>query len=310
MPATPPIIIAHRGACGYLPEHTLAAYAVAYAMGADFLEPDLIATRDGELICCHDIHLDRTTDVAQCFPDRARSDGRWYAADFTLAEIRTLQACERFGDDGARVFPGRFAAGASGFAVPTFEELLRLVASLNRQSGRQVGVYPETKDPAFHIDQGLAIEPPLLALLARYGYQGRAAAVFIQSFSADNLQMMRFEMGCTLPMIQLIEAGEEHDHRVTDAGLDAIARYADGIGPDKQRITETQGALVAGAHARGLQVHPWTFRADALGPGFSSLAGEIRAFADHGVDGVFTDFADAAVAIVRPDSRQPLVSSG
>lgn len=295
------MIIAHRGASGYLPEHTLPAYATAYFMGADFLEPDLVSTRDGELICCHDIHLDRTTNVAARFPSRGRADGRWYAADFTLAEVQTLAACERFGADGQRVFPGRFAAQAPGFSVPTFDELLTLIASLNRQTGRRVGVYPETKDPAFHAEAGLALEPGLLALLDRYGYRGADAPVFIQSFSPDNLAAMRFDSGCELPMIQLIEAESADDYHVTAAGLDAIARYANGIGPSKSRIRDSDGALVRAAHARGLVVHPWTFRADQLGEGFATLADEIHCYIDeYRIDGLFTDFTDLAVAALRP----------
>lgn len=296
-----PLIIAHRGASGYLPEHTLPAYAMAYAMGADYLEPDLVSTRDGVLICCHDIHLDRTTNVAACFPNRHRDDGRWYAADFTLAEVKTLSARERFDAQGRRVFAGRFPAGAQGFAVPTFEELLALIQALNRQTGRGVGVYPETKDPAFHAAEGLALEPGLLARLAEYGYHGPHAPVFIQSFSPDNLAAMRFEQGCTLPMIQLIEAGRStQDQRSVDE-LAAIARYANGIGPDKTCIHESRGELVAAAHAHGLAVHPWTFRADALGEGFATLADEIRCYVDvYRIDGLFTDFTDQAVEVLRP----------
>lgn len=288
MTASQPLVIAHRGACGYLPEHTLAGYAMACAMGADYIEPDLVATRDGVLICCHDIHFDRTTDVAARFPDRARADGRWYAADFSFAEIKTLAACERVDERGERVFPGRFAAGARGFQVPAFAELLELVASLNRQTGRRVGVYPETKEPAFHAAQGLALEPELLRLLAAYGYAGRDAAVFIQSFAPDNLRAMRHEMSCDLPMIQLL----------ADRGADfaAIAGYADGVGPDKALIAEAGAPWVAAAHDHGLLVHPYTFRADQLGPGHTDLAGEIAAYVeDYGVDGLFTDFCDVAV---------------
>lgn len=300
MSSIDPVIIAHRGASGYLPEHTLPAYATAYFMGADFLEPDLVSTRDGVLICCHDIHLDRTTDVAARFPARARADGRWYAADFTLAEIKSLAARERCGDDGQRVFAGRFAAQAAGFAVPTFDELLALIASLNRQTGRRVGVYPETKDPAFHARAGLALEPGLLALLDGYGYHGPDAPVFIQSFSSDNLAAMRDDMGCSLPMIRLLGAEAADDAHVTGAGLDAIARYAQGIGPDKSRISDSRGALVEAAHARGLVVHPWTFRADELGAGFATLDDEIRCYVDdYRIDGLFTDFTDRAFNTLR-----------
>lgn len=308
MVSTDKIVIAHRGASGYLPEHTLAGYAMAYALGADYIEPDLVSTCDGELICCHDIHLDRTTDVALHYPGRARADGRWYAADFTLAEVKTLRAGERVDEQGERVFPGRFDANARGFTVPMFAELLDLIAALNRQSGRRVGVYPETKSPEFHGAEGLALEPPLLTLLAEYGYTGRDAPVFIQSFSPTNLRVMRQEMRCELPMIQLVGDTEIEADWITPAGLDAIADYADGIGPDKSLIAASNGALVHDAHERGLLVHPYTFRADELGDGYADLQSELLAYyVDYGVDGLFTDFCDVAVELVHPGQRRRLV---
>lgn len=296
------IVIAHRGASGYLPEHTLPAYVMAYAMGADFIEPDLVMTADRQLICLHDIHLESTTDVENRFPDRARDDGRWYAADFTWAEIQTLNAIERTHPDGTRVFPGRFQADAIGFKVPTFRAVIEMVQSLNRETHRDVGIYPETKDPAFHDREDLPLERTLLDTLAEYGYTGRDAKVFVQSFDADNLRKMRFTMGSDLPMIQLIEgAGKAFDAMVTRAGLDQIATYADGIGPDKRRIADTDGALVGEAHQRGLLVHPYTFRADQLPVGTSRLEDELRTYYNrYDVDGLFTDFTDVAVSVIKP----------
>ncbi|WP_348760168.1 glycerophosphodiester phosphodiesterase [uncultured Salinisphaera sp.] len=292
------IVIAHRGASGYVPEHTLAGYAMAYALGADFIEPDVVMTADSELICLHDIHLDTTTDVAERYPDRARADGRWYAADFTWDEVSRLAARERVGPDGQRVFEQRFKAEAQGFGVPRLASLIELVQSLNRQTGRFVGIYPETKAPAFHDAEGLALEAQLLGQLADYGYHGRQARIFIQSFAADNLAKMRFKMGTQLPMIQLIASDD--DAMVSAAGLDEIATYADGIGPDKRHVVDSDGALVAAAHARGLLVHPYTFRADQLPAATVSLADELRQFYDgYGVDGVFTDFTDIAVDVLR-----------
>lgn len=311
MASSDKIVIAHRGASGYLPEHTLAGYAMAYALGADFIEPDLVATRDGELICCHDIHLDRTTDVAECYPGRARADGRWYAADFTLAEVRTLAARERVDANGSRVFPGRFDADARGFAVPTFTELLDLVAALNRQSQRIVGVYPETKSPDFHAAEGLAFESTLLARLAEYGYTDRQAPVFIQSFSPTNLRTMRETMDSDLRMIELLGDAKSETERVTPGSLDAIASYADGIGPDKSLIVAGHGTLVGEAQARGLVVHPYTFRADELGAGYADLSTELSAYYfDYGVDGLFTDFCDIAVDLVHPGRSRRLANGG
>lgn len=302
------IVIAHRGASGYLPEHTLPAYAMAYALGADFIEPDLVMTADAQLICLHDIHLESTTDVARQFPDRARDDGRWYAADFILDEIEQLNVIERTHPDGTRVFSGRFNAGARGFQVPTFCAMIEMLQSLNRETGRAVGIYPETKDPAFHDDEGLPLERKLLATLAEYDYAGRDARVYVQSFDADNLKEMRFAMGSDLPMIQLIAgSGAAFDALVTPDGLDAIATYADGIGPDKSRIADTGGTLVSEAHQRGLKVHPYTFRADQLPTDIQCMEDELRRYYfRYDVDGLFTDFTDIAVGVLRPDYKPRL----
>ncbi|WP_348766992.1 glycerophosphodiester phosphodiesterase [uncultured Salinisphaera sp.] len=301
------IVIAHRGASGYLPEHTLPAYAMAYALGADYIEPDLVMTADHRLICLHDIHLESTTDVESQFPARKRADGRWYAADFTLDEIQQLNVTERTKPDGTRVFPDRFKADAQGFKVPTFDAVVEMVQSLNRESGRDVGIYPETKAPEFHDDEGLPIERTLLDRLAAYGYAGRDAKVYIQSFGFDNLREMREQMGSDLPMIQLISDAPAYDELVTPAGLATIAEYADGIGPDKQRIADTHGGLVQLAHARGLKVHPYTFRADQLPAGTRRLEDELRRYYfEYGVDGLFTDFTDIAVEVIHPGYRPRL----
>jgi glycerophosphoryl diester phosphodiesterase len=301
------IVIAHRGASGYLPEHTLPAYTLAYAMGADYIEPDLVMSGDGVLIALHDIHLEATTNVEEVFPDRARGDGRWYAADFTLAEIKTLAAHERANPDGSPVFPERFRIDSKGFVVPTLREVIELVQELNRITGCSVGIYPETKEPAFHDAGGLAMEEELLTILAEYGYEGRDAAVFIQSFDPNNLQEMRFVLGTELPLVQLISGGAEQDPLVTPEGIEFIATYADGIGPSKDRIEDEGGnsvdnnALVRMAHAQGLLVHPYTFRADALPPAYDDFEAELRRFYfQYGVDGLFTDHPNLAVEVAKP----------
>ena len=310
------IVIAHRGASGYLPEHTLEAYSMAYTMGADYIEPDLVMTKDGVLICLHDIHLERTTNVEFVFPGGARPDGRWYAADFTLAEIKMLSVHERANADGTPVFPDRFRVDSKGFQVPTFVEVIEMVQELNEMTGRSVGIYPETKEPAFHDAEGLSMEEPLLAILSSYLYQGIAALVFIQSFDPTNLKEMRFDLGTDLPLVQLISGGSGpggiFDWMVTEEGLDDIATYANGIGPSKSRIEDADGmpvnknALVKGAHARGLVVHPYTFRADLLPSHYRNLEQELhRFYFTYGVDGLFTDHADRAVRVVKPAECKP-----
>jgi glycerophosphoryl diester phosphodiesterase len=289
--AKEPLVIAHRGASGYLPEHTLPAYALGYGQGADYVEPDLVLTKDGVFIALHDIHLEATTDVEQVFPDRKRGDGRWYAADFMLEEVRRLRAHERL--------PDRFPQDAGGFAVPTFEELLDLVAGLNRTTGRRVGVYPELKSPAWHREQGLPMEERFLELVGRHGYRGRDAAIFVQCFERATLERLR-ALGSKLPQVMLL-GGEEHDPLATPSGLDQVAKFADAIGPAKDRLL-ADPKLVERAHARGLQVHPYTFRADRV-EGYKTFDDELaRFYVELGVDGLFTDFPDLA--------RQFLVKRG
>ena len=283
-PGTGRIVIGHRGASGYLPEHTLEAYALAHGQGADYIEPDLVRTKDGAFLCLHDIYLESTTDVATVFPGRARADGRFYAADFTLEEVRRLRVHERL--------DGRFPRGASRFSLPTFEEMIELVAGLNRTTGRRAGIYPELKQPAFHRAAGLPMEEAFLEIVKRHGIGGPdAPPIFVQCFEADPLRELR-RLGSTLPHVFLVD--DEAAPRLTDAGLDEIKTFADGIGPAKALI-ESDPALVRRAHRRGLVVHPWTFRADDLGKGYASLEDELAAFyGRYGVDGLFTDFPDRA----------------
>ncbi len=288
---TPPskIVIAHRGASGYLPEHTLPAYALAHGMGADFIEPDLVLTRDGHLICLHDIYLQATTNVEQLFPDRARHDGRWYAADFTLEEIRRLEAEERL--------DGRFPKGASRFAVPAFTEMIELVQGLNERTGRNVGIYPELKAAAWHRAEELPMEEPLLEVLGRYGYLEDGAPVFVQSFEEDNLRRLR-ALGSELRQVFLMAEVEQYRHFLSAEGIAGITGFATGIGPAKTML-ERQPELIGWAHDAGLTVHPYTFRADQVPDRDESHEAELRRYLfDLGVDGVFTDFPDRARAVL------------
>jgi len=300
-------IIAHRGASGYLPEHTLPAKAMAHAMGADYLEQDVVATRDDQLIVLHDIHLDRVTDVAARFPGRARGDGRYYVRDFDLAEIRTLSVTERLADDGSPVYPNRFPVHTGRFAVHTLAEELEFVVGLNRATGRTAGVYPEIKRPAWHREQGMDLGAAMLDVLAAYGYTEPGDPVFVQCFDADEVVRLRDELGCRLRLVQLIgdnswgEAPTDYDSLCGEAGLAAVARSADAIGPWVNTLYEPgkhgdpprSSGLTERAHAAGLLVHPYTFRLDDLAPGFDRFDDMVRYFCSGlGVDGLFTDFPD------------------
>ena len=308
-------IIAHRGASGYLPEHTLPAKALAYAMGADYLEQDVVATRDDQLIVLHDIHLDRVTDVAARFPARTRDDGRYYVRDFDLAEIRTLNVTERLDDSGVPVYPNRFPPHSGRFGVHTLAEELELVTGLNRATGGSAGIYPEIKRPAWHREQGIDLAPAMLEVLAANGYQGPDDPVFVQCFDANEVVRLREELGCRMRLVQLIgdnswgEAATDYDALCSDTGLADLARIADAIGPWVNKLY-TPGArgnpprssgLTERAHKAGLLVHPYTFRADDLAPGFASFEDMVRYFCTQlGVDGLFTDFPDRIRGLNSP----------
>jgi len=289
-----PLVIAHRGASGYRPEHTLAAYELAIEMGADFIEPDLIITRDGVLVARHENDISGTTDVIDRpeFRSRRRTkwiDGRevtgWFAEDFTLAEIKTLRARERL-EFRDRQFNGMFE-------VPTFQEILDLARR------RNVGVYPETKFPSYLRSIGLPLEEPMVEALLAAGFQGRDAAVFLQSFEGSSLKLLKTMID--LPRIQLLD--DVAHTMATPEGLAEIAAYADGIGPNKRLIVPAgpdgrlrpPTSLVEDAHRAGLLVHPWTFRSDPvfLAPDYEGdAAREVEQFVELGVDGLFCDFPD------------------
>jgi glycerophosphoryl diester phosphodiesterase len=351
-----PLVIGHRGAPGYLPDHTLEGYSLAIRQGADYIEPDLVATKDGHLIARHEPNLIATTDVAAKFPDRKRTaivDGAaeegYFASDFTLREIKTLRAVQPLPDDGRPTeFDGRFR-------IPTFDEVLALAKRAGRERGRPVGVYPETKHPTYHQQLGLPLERRLVDALRRAGLNHRRAAVYIQSFEQANLRQL--DRMTPVKLVQLVDAWDvaldgslvyestslrPYDWTVSgnpvlqsrtygffasNAGLDEIAGYADGIGPWKPYIVPTTGtdtdgdgdaddvtgdgkvderdrelaqptSLVRRAHLRGLEVHTWTFRNEARRLA-SDYAGdplaEYKLFFALGVDGVFSDFPDTAV---------------
>lgn len=309
------IVIAHRGASGYLPEHTLAAKAMAYAMGAHYLEQDVVLTRDDRAIVLHDIHLETVTDVAERFPGRARADGRYYTIDFDLAEIQQLRASERFDPrTGQAVFAGRFPLAKSRFFIPTLEEEIELVQGLNQTTGRDVGIYVELKAPQWHTGEGKDIARIVLDILQRYGYRSKSDRAFIQCFDPGTLKRLKFELGTGLPLIQLLaeniwqESTADYEWLKSAKGLDEIATYAVGIGPWINQIVTGRDAdgslrtttLVADAHARGLLVHPFTFRADAMPPAFTDFDAMLHTFfVEIGVDGVFTDFPDRAVQVLE-----------
>lgn len=318
-----PLIIAHRGASGERPEHTLASYERAIDQGADYIEPDLVLTKDGVLVARHENEIGGTTDVADHpeFADRKTSktiDGiemsGWFTEDFTLAELRTLRARERLPD--LRTANKRFD---NLYPIPTFEEIIQLVRAKEAESSRRIGLYPETKHPSYFAGLGLPHQAALLDLLSRYGYQTEVDPVFIQSFEVGNLKAIRATS--RLRLIQLVDAeggpadrpGTSYAEMLTVQGLTDIAAYADGIGPSAALVIAPEGAtaLVGRAHDAGLQVHVWTMRMENsfLPPqyqrlddpqGLGDFTGYVRAIAATGVDGLFSDFPGQARAALTP----------
>ena len=299
-----PLVIAHRGASGYLPEHTLEAATLAYAMGADFIEQDLVLSKDLVPVVLHDIHLDTVTDVATKFPTRHRADGRFYALDFTLAELKSLDVHERRELDGKQVFANRYQGKAS-FKIATFAEELELIAQLNRQFKRQVGYYPEIKSPAWHQEQGVDISLIVLKVLREYSLDDADKAIYVQCFDFAETKRWRTELGAKVKLIQLIgdnswgESDTDYTALQTPAMLKEVAKYAQGIGPWLPQVFDLKAGkpttLVNNAHQVGLQVHPYTFRQDALPSGISSEQVLNVLFNQVKVDGLFSDFTDTVV---------------
>lgn len=319
-----PMVIAHRGASGERPEHSLASYRLAIAQGADFIEPDLVMTKDGVLVCRHENEISGTTDVAARpeFAERRREkvvDGvtatGWWVEDFTLAELKTLRCKERL----PQLRPGNTAYDGQE-AIPTFAEALALAMDGG------VGIYPELKHPTFLREQGLDPLPAFVAAVREGGGQRAADAMYVQCFEVGALRQLAEMSSIRWSCIQLVAVGGgpwdrrelSYAEMLRDEGLRVIAEYARGIGPEKSLILP-RGAngrsatdLVARAHAANLVVHPWTFRAenyflpaelrrgDASAPDYmrqhGDLDAELRAFYAAGVDGVFSDFPAAAVA--------------
>ncbi len=350
---TQPLVLGHRGSAGYLPDHTLEGYRLAIQYGADFIEPDLVATKDGELIARHEPNITGTTDVATRPEFASRKTTRmvdgvaetgWFAGDFTLAEIKTLRALQPLSD--------RDQSHNGKYLVPTLREVLDLAKSEGTKVGRVVGVYPETKHPTYHVDANLKLEDRLLAILGEYGYTKKESPVIVQSFEVSNLQYLRSKTQVRL--VQLID-GDDYDFKtgavtlappydrpydwartgktgtfatmLTPAGLAAIKTYADGIGPWKPYLVPVKGtfdangkmldlngdgavnygdttsqaatSVVADAHKAGLVVHAYTFRNEAKRLAFDYKGdpkNEYLQLYRLGIDGLFTDFTDTAVA--------------
>lgn len=328
-----PIVVGHRGASGYRPEHTLASYRLAAEMGADYIEPDLVATKDGVLVARHENEISGTTDVADRpeFADRKATksiDGSeitgWFTEDFTLAELKTLKAKERL----PQVRPENTKYDGQ-FEVPTFAEVLELRAQLSEELGREIGVYPETKHPTYFQSIDLNLEAPLVADLEAAGLNRRNAPVFVQSFEVQNLRDLETVHGLNTPTVFLIwkngapfdnvaagKADRDFAWYTTELGMMTLMSYGiDGVGPEMSLVISwnedgtlgEETGLVDLAHRYGMDVHAYTYRAENtfLPKDFQSsevttehgdVEGLIKRYLDAGLDGFFTDHADKGVA--------------
>jgi glycerophosphoryl diester phosphodiesterase len=314
-----PIIIAHRGASAYLPEHTLLAKVMAYAQGANYLEQDVSMTKDGHIIVMHDIFLDTDTDVKKKFPDKAEKDGKYHIADFTLKQIKELSVHERTNADGKAVFPDRFPeTDALNLKVPTLQQEIILIQGLNKSTGHNTGIYVELKKPWIYPDHGKAFAKKVLAILNKYGYNSEDSNCYIQCFDPYLLKYMKNELHTKLKLIQLIglnswkeTPGVDYNKMLTKQGLKEISKYAYGIGPDICQLFTNYGKspnlkinnVAKWAHETGLKVHPYTLRKDSLPKGltYDEVCNDL--FKKAKVDGMFTDYPDLGVKYINKNFK-------
>ncbi len=291
-----PIVIAHRGASGYLPEHTTEAAVLAHALGADYIEQDCILSRDKVPVVLHDIMLDFVTNVADVFPDRRRDDRHWYVFDFTLDELRQLNVRERYGQAGS----SRFPAGQGYFQIATLREHVELIRGLDHSRGSETGLYIELKQPARHQAEGLDVSTAVLQVLNEFELDGADDRVFLQCFEETELRRLRVDLKCRLPLIQLLKVPPNAEQ------IRECARFVDGLGVSINCVVSgmTKGDdpkpiftdVIRQAHSNAMQVHVWTVRIDRLSQSVDSVDQLLNWLVqDAGADGIFSDHPDAIV---------------
>ncbi|WP_044470051.1 glycerophosphodiester phosphodiesterase [Mannheimia massilioguelmaensis] len=328
------IVIAHRGASGYLPEHTLESKALAFGQKADYLEQDLAMTKDNRLIVIHDHFLDGLTDVAKKFPKRARKDGRYYVIDFTLKEIQSLEMTENFKTENGKqvqVYPNRFPLWGSHFRIHTFEDEIEFIQGLEKSTGKKIGIYPEIKAPWLHHKEGKDIAAETLKVLKKYGYDSKDDMVYLQTFDFNELKRIKTEllpkMGMDLKLVQLIAYSDWHETEAKNAqgkwenydyswmfkpgAMAEVAKYADGVGPAWYMLVDDKNSklgdvkytpMVEDIAKTKLELHPYTIRKDDVPSFFSDVNQMYDAmFNKSGATGLFTDFPDLAVKFLGKD---------
>lgn len=312
-----PQVAAHRGASAYLPEHTLEAKAYAYALGVDYIEQDVVMTKDGRLVVMHDVIVDTTTDVAEKFPGRARDDGRYYACDFTYDELRSLRLTERFNPKtGAPIFPGRFPDSPIDYRIPSLEEEFYQIVGLNKSTGRNVKAYVEVKEPYFFLDQGLDVLKATVDMMTEFGFNTPDSGVILQIFDYEAVVRARTELGWKGDLAMLVTAGGQgkkddkarHAWLQTPEGMKDVAKYANIYAPSLALIAVpnadgsayTTSALPELARENGMSLHIWTLRKDSLHKGFKSFDEILDyCFKEVKVDAAFADFPDLVIDYLK-----------
>ena len=325
-----PLVIAHRGASGYLPEHTLESKTAAYFMQADYIEQDVILTKDNHPIVLHDLYLDEVTDVASKYPEKIRQDSRFYAIDFTIDEIKTLKVFERFRrkDPVVAYYPQRFPLGKSYFQISTLKEEIEMLQGLEETFKRiyaldssigssyfnthKIGIYVEIKNPQFHIKEGKSnFSEIVLNILNQYGYTDKQSKVYLQCFDPKELRRIRQELKSNLSLVQLLPAENSDDDAIewtSRKGLEEIKKFADGIGPEKFQLLNvdektkqwTASELYQNAKELGLFIHAYTFRIDDLPMLIKDWNQLLDIFLNQlKIDGLFTDFPDLTLKFLN-----------
>ena len=316
-----PQVAAHRGASGYLPEHTLEAKAMAFTMAPDFIEQDVVMTKDNALVVLHDPTLETTTDVAKKFPDRIHEDGRFYAIDFTLEEIKTLTVTERFDPKtGKAIFEKRFPLNSGiVFRVPTLKEELELIKGLNKSTGKEIGIYVEIKEPVFHKKRGKDILTSTIEMLEEYGYNREGAKAILQIFDYESVKEAK-EKGWKADLAMLVvpngqeftDDKEIHTWLATEEGIKEVSKYATIYAPwmSMLAVPDKKGGyrisnLADLARKYGMKVHTWTHRVDSPIEGFKNSEEVLNvAFKEIKIDGIFTDFPDVVVDYLKRNNMR------
>ena len=302
------IKIAHRGASGYLPEHTLQAAAYAHALGADYIEQDVVLSKDSVPVVLHDIYLNSVTNVKDKYSDRKREDGNWYVSDFTLSELKELGVNERLHSNGMEaVYPDRFPITKGNFQISTLSEHIELIQGLNVSTKRNVGIYPEIKRPKWHRKEGMDISKITIDVLDQYGYSTNDDEIFLQCFDSKELKRIKNDLNSSLPLIQLIgsnswgESDDDYSYMITENGIKEVSKYAVGIGPYLQLSYNASlrsrdfkpSPMVNYARQYNLLIHPYTIRKDSVPLDFFDYKEMVKWFTNTlKADGLFTDFVD------------------